>query len=442
MAKNETKKFDFIDLFAGIGGFHHALEELGGNCVLASDLDKTCRLVYQATWPEHPADALIGDVRSLTQNEDGSDRSLREIARLVPDHDVLCGGFPCQPFSKSGVQQGVLDQTRGTLFFDIMEIAKAKQPRYIILENVRNLAGPRHAETFRTIIESLRECGYRVATEPVIFSPHLLPPELGGSPQHRERVFILAERVGVSAKDKTLDLGILNKPIEGWEPSRWSVEEFLQDDAEIADLEKYRLNAEDEAALHAWNAFIKGIPDESLPGFPIWVDSFKSRPVYPAEAPEWKKDFIKKNSDFYKKHKLFIDDWLTKTWISGKDFRVTDFTLSRRKFEWQARNAQPKRKGRDLWKLAIQFRPSGVRVKALTYLPTLVAITQTSYIGPRRRFLTPIEAGRIQGFPDTVFPNAKVDDKHAYKQAGNAVHVGVVKHMARKLFTETKSGWL
>ena len=442
MSKKTSQSFKFIDLFAGIGGFHHALEALGGECVLASDLDANCRKVYKATWPNHAQDALIGDVRTLTQNDDGSDKTLAEIAKLVPDHDVLCGGFPCQPFSKSGMQKGFLDKTRGTLFFDIMEIAKAKKPRYIILENVRNLAGPRHADTFKTIIDSMRECGYRVATDPVIFSPHLLAPELGGAPQHRERVFLLAEYVGVSAEDKTLDLGIRNEPTEGWSPANWKVEEFLQADKEISNLSKYKLNAEDEAALNAWDAFIKGVKDDSLPGYPIWVDAFKVKPVYPADAPDWKRDFIKKNSDFYKKHKAFIDSWLQKSWIEGRDFKVSDFTASRRKFEWQARSAQPKAKDRNIWKLAIQFRPSGVRVKALTYLPTLVAITQTSLIGPRRRFLTPVEAGRIQGFPDHVFPNAKVDDKHAYKQAGNAVHVGVVKHMAKTLFEGTSAPWV
>lgn len=441
MTKQKNRKFDFVDLFAGIGGFHHALEALGGNCVLASDLDETCRMVYRATWPNHPESALIGDVRTLTQKADGSDRTLKQIASLVPDHDVLCAGFPCQPFSKSGMQKGILDQTRGTLFFDIMEIAKAKQPRYIILENVRNLAGPRHAETFKTIIESLRECGYRVASDPVIFSPHLLAPNLGGSPQHRERVFLLAERVGVKAKDKDLDLGIRNEPSPGWQPSMWKIEDLLQDEHEIQNIEKYRLSREDEAALKAWNAFVKGIPADALPGFPIWVDAFKTKPAYPADAPVWKREFIRKNSSFYREHKTFIDDWLAKSWLPGSEFRVKDFIASRRKFEWQARNLQPNAKSRDIWKLAIQFRPSGIRVKPLTYLPTLVAITQTSFIGPRRRFLTPVEVGRIQGFPDSVFPNAKVDDKHAYKQAGNAVHVGVVKYMAKTLFESTNAPW-
>lgn len=442
MPPRKTPKFKFIDLFAGIGGFHHALAQLGGECVLASDLDANCRKVYKATWPEHPDEALIGDIRSLTRNPDQSERTLEEIAALVPDHDVLCAGFPCQPFSKSGMQKGVLDQTRGTLFFDIMEIAKAKTPRYLILENVRNLAGPRHADTFATIIASLRECGYRVDGDPVIFSPHLLSPANGGSPQHRERVFILAEYVGERTDDMTLDVGIRHEPSPGWNPKAWTLDSLLLADKDIDNIADYRLTPEDKAAVDAWQAFVQGIPDDDLPGFPIWVDFFHTKPRYPSDAPQWKRDFIKKNSDFYKKHKAFIDTWLSLSWKSGEEFKVKDFIASRRKFEWQARDVQPKKKDRDLWKLAIHFRPSGVRVKAPNYLPTLVAITQTPYIAPRRRYLTPIEAGRLQGFPDTIFPNAEIDDKHAYKQAGNAVNVGVVKYVASMLFEETGAPWL
>ena len=442
MPPRKTVEFQFIDLFAGIGGFHHALARLGGECVLACDLDANCRKVYKATWPEHPDEALIGDIRSLTRNPDDSERTIEEIAALVPDHDVLCAGFPCQPFSKSGMQKGVLDQTRGTLFFDIMEIARAKTPRYIILENVRNLVGPRHADTFATIIDSLRECGYRVDGDPVVYSPHLLSPADGGSPQHRERVFILAEYVGEAAQDKTLDVGIRHEPSPGWDPKSWTLDGILQHDRDIADLDNYRLTPEDKAVLDAWQALLQGIPDDDLPGFPIWVDFFQSKPRYPTEAPQWKRNFIKKNSDFYKKHKVFIDTWLSLSWKPGEDFRVKHFIASRRKFEWQARDVQSKKKDRDIWKLAIHFRPSGVRVKALNYLPTLVAITQTPFIGPRRRYLTPVEVGRLQGFPDTVFPNAKIDDKHAYKQAGNAVNVGVVKYVASTLFAATDAPWL
>jgi DNA (cytosine-5)-methyltransferase 1 len=434
-------KFTFIDLFAGIGGFHHALSDFGGECLLVAESDVKCRQVYRATWPELPAERVYQDIRDITMRPDGSDRPAEEILRIVKEHDVLCAGFPCQPFSKSGQQLGVLDQTRGTLFHDILAIAQACTPRFIILENVRNLAGPKHRETFETIIDALRQIGYRVSDDPAIFSPHLLPPERGGRPQRRERVFILAEYVGVEAAKIPMPKLVVHEPLDGWDPHSWRVKDWVQADEEISDPKKYKLNSEDIACLKAWNAFIKGIPRDALPGFPIWSDEFRLRPVYPKDAPEWKRDFIRWNSEFFREHKDFISEWQQKNWLSGRTFRVSDFIPSRRKFEWQARRVQPLQKNRNIWELAVQFRPSGVRVKPLTYLPTLVAITQNSVIGPEKRFITPVEAARMQGFPDWVFENAGVDDAAAYKQAGNAVNVGVIRHVAKLLFEAGGVDW-
>jgi DNA (cytosine-5)-methyltransferase 1 len=357
----------------------------------------------------------------------------------VPDHDVLCAGFPCQPFSKSGAQLGVLDSTRGTLFFDIMKIVQAKRPRFLILENVRNLAGPRHVDTWRTIVTALRASGYRVADRPLVFSPHLLPPELGGRPQSRDRVFILASRVNDG--DLTADPLVERAPVDGWNPNKWKVEAYLQDDLEIEDIDRYRLRRNEVAWLDAWQAFIQGIPDEDLPGFPIWVDAFQPRPDIPEGTPDWKADFLRKNSDFFNRHRTFIRAWLRKSWIPGEGYRVADFPASRRKFEWQARSAQPTATARDLWQLTIHMRPSGIRVRPATYLPALVAITQTSIIGSRRRRITPIEASRLQGLPDWVFPRAGVDDATAYKQAGNGVNVGAAQHVARALFASAGLSW-
>ena len=434
--------FRFVDLFAGIGGFHHALSSpnFGGTCVLASDIDSQCRDVYRSTWPSLPVERLIGDIRGLTLLEDGQDRSLEELDDLIPDHEVLCAGFPCQPFSKSGAQQGVLDSTRGTLFFDILRVIQAKKPEFVLLENVRNLAGPRHTHTWATIVESLRLEGYRVSSEPVVFSPHFLSPELGGTPQTRDRVFILARKAKPNEQLEGPPL-LKRGPVDDWDPQDWRIEEYLDDDCEIENLDDYHLREEEVAWISAWNYFVQNIDADALPGFPIWHDEFKIRPTIPPETPDWKRDFLIKNANFYAKNRAFINEWRKMSWLSGRDYRVKDFPASRRKFEWQAREAQPTRRDRNLWDLTLHFRPSGIRVRPATYLPALVAITQTSIIGSRRRRITPVEAGRLQGIPDWVFPKAGVDDATAYKQLGNGVNVGVVQYVAQLLFADAGKTW-
>lgn len=434
--------FRFVDLFAGIGGFHHALASpaFRGECVFASDIDAKCRDVYRSTWPSMKSQQLIGDIRDLTLNHDGTDRPLDELADLIPDHEVLCAGFPCQPFSKSGAQQGVLDSTRGTLFFDILRIAQAKEPEFLLLENVRNLAGPRHTETWAIIVESLHAEGYRLSSEPVVFSPHFLSPEQGGTPQTRDRVFILARKANVHEQLDTPPL-LKRGPVDDWDPQHWRIEDYLDDDDDIENRDDYLLRVEETAWITAWNYFVRNIDADALPGFPIWHDEFKMRPTIPPETPEWKRDFLIKNANFYAEHRAFINDWRKMSWLPGRDYRVKDFPVSRRKFEWQAREAQPTRRDRDLWNLTLHFRPSGIRVRPATYLPALVAITQTSIIGSRRRRITPIEAGRLQGIPDWVFPKAGVDDATAYKQLGNGVNVGVVQYVAQLLFADAGKNW-
>ena len=163
------EKFKFIDLFSGIGGFHQAMEQLGGECVLASEIDKYAVETYEENYN---MDSHI-DIRDLDVED-------------VPEHDVLCAGFPCQAFSKAGKQEGFDDETRGTLFFEIERILKHHHPPYIILENVRNLASHDKGRTWKTIEEHLHKAGYRLTPKPLIVSPHYL-----GTPQLRERVVIL-----------------------------------------------------------------------------------------------------------------------------------------------------------------------------------------------------------------------------------------------------------
>ena len=197
-----TTGFTFSDLFAGIGGFHAALHAAGGRWAFASEIDQDAARVYDYNWlrPLRETGAPLPDgVSSFTVSGDIVPLTDPEVT--VPKTDVLAAGFPCQPFSKSGFQRGMAE-TRGTLFWNIARILQDEKtrPAVVLLENVRNLAGPRHRDTtFITIVETLRQLGYRTASEPAVFSPHLIPRELGGRPQVRERVFVLAHYVGSEA---------------------------------------------------------------------------------------------------------------------------------------------------------------------------------------------------------------------------------------------------
>lgn len=389
--------FKFIDLFCGIGGFHQAMTDLGGECVYASDIDADCRKTYERNYGIKPD----GDITKVD-------------AKDIPAHDVLCGGFPCQAFSKAGKRLGFADQTKGTLFFDIMRILEYHKPKYALLENVRNLASHDKGNTWKVIHDSLEEAGYNVLDEPVIFSPHYI-----GVPQHRERVFIMCVRK---------DIGTLPKFY--FNPERipkCSIDDILLDDSEIEDLEAYKLKPEQVEWIDNWNEFIQGIKCEKLPGFPIWTDSFcpveENHMVLSGEdLPKWMQNFIIKNSALWEDNKEFIAKWMEK----AKKNKL--FFGAKAKLEWQAGETDSP----DLWEHIMQIRPSGLRVKPGTYFPALVAITQTSIVGKRKRFLTPRECARLQSFPDTFKYDVK--KAQAYKQFGNSINVALVKFFARYMF--------
>ena len=396
------KNFKFIDLFCGIGGFHQALSDLGGECVYASDIDADCRKTYEKNYGIHPD----GDITKVMESD-------------IPAHDVLCAGFPCQAFSKAGKRLGFADETKGTLFFDILRILKYHKPKYALLENVRNLASHDHGNTWKVIHDSLVEAGYNVLDEPVIFSPHYI-----GVPQHRERVFIMCVRK---------DVGTLPRFYFNIEKTPdCSIDDILLTDSEIENLEKYRLKPQMIEWIDNWNAFLQGIKCDKLPGFPIWADSLCAMEDNPMigdwdEMPKWMKNFIKKNSELWEKNQDFIDKWLPVA------KRNPLFFGSKAKLEWQAGET----KHPDVWQHIMQIRPSGLRVKPGTYFPALVAITQTSIVGSRKRFLTPRECARLQSFPDTFI----CDDKNAqaYKQFGNSINVELVKLFALFMFGDKEA---
>lgn len=169
----DWSQFKFIDLFAGIGGIRLGFESVGGKCVFSSEFDKDACKTYEANFGEYPS----GDITKIASSE-------------IPDFDVLLGGFPCQAFSIIGKRQGFLDETRGTLFFEIERILRDKKPKAFMLENVRNLTAHDKGNTFRIIISHLESLGYTVYSKVLNALDY-------GCCQKRERIIIVGFKENV-----------------------------------------------------------------------------------------------------------------------------------------------------------------------------------------------------------------------------------------------------
>ena len=167
-------RLNFIDLFAGLGGFHIGLSSLGHTCVFASEINPALAELYRYNFS---INSVVGDIKKINEID-------------IPRHDILCAGFPCQPFSKAGDQLGLMDEIRGNLFNDILRIINHHRPKYILLENVANLYKHDSGKTWRIISSSLKELGYEVDYK--ILSPHNY-----SIPQICQRMFIVASSVGL-----------------------------------------------------------------------------------------------------------------------------------------------------------------------------------------------------------------------------------------------------
>jgi DNA (cytosine-5)-methyltransferase 1 len=430
----------FVDLFAGLGGFHYALSRLGHECVFASEIDDELRAYYRLNFPTAAA-RVHGDIRTAKKH--------------LPAHDILCAGFPCQPFSKSGLQLGLQDETRGTLFHEILEILERHKPEYVLLENVGNFERHDKGRTWRIVHDRLVGLGYTVrGTVHKASGGHgLISPHHFGYPHHRDRFFIVA-RLGYLPRDPFP---------RGERHTKTSLAPIVQSPSELTpkDREETALTVKQIACIEHWNKLLAMLPQETvLPSVPIWGDEIEAkyefetdtpyRAAYAALIPEideshpafwerlqeelanlpsyarrekfpdWKKYFIRTNRQWF----ASIKDYFPAGWIRD----LQQFPPSLRKLEWNCQGET-----RDLWQHVLQFRPSGLRVKRYNNVPALVAMTTTQIplLGPERRFLTRVEGLRLQGLPDKhLLPRTR---ERAFAALGNAVHVGVVERIAEQL---------
>jgi DNA (cytosine-5)-methyltransferase 1 len=383
--------FTFIDLFAGIGGFHEAAKKSNGTCVFASEWDQAAAKVYA----DNHKMIVHGDITKP------------ETKNAIPDHfDFLFAGFPCQPFSKSGKQAGFQD-TRGTLFYDICEIILKHKPKFVLLENVANLVSHDKGNTYTTIIDKLQQLGYATPHEPLILSSHAF-----GIPMLRSRVYIPCVL--------TSDTSTIT-----WNLDKFKTKSVVIDDYLIKDLDDESLNLSraEIALLELWDEFYQGVrANDRVIGFPIWSDHFNDDPL-DKDLPDWKQNFIWRNQHLYRRNKPFIDKWLK------KHHNLEHLTPTHRKFEWQCGD-----KCESVFDGLIQFRTSGVRVKKPDKFSTLVAMNHQQIIGKLRRRLSVQESKLLQSFPEDFTLD---DSATSLKQLGNSVNVKVVSCLIQAMREQT-----
>ncbi|MDI3526355.1 MAG: (cytosine-5)-methyltransferase 1 [Tenuifilum sp.] len=377
--------FTFIDLFAGLGGFRLAMQSLGGKCVFSSEWDKTAQKIYYKNFGEFP----FGDITK------------KEIKNFIPEKfDLLCAGFPCQPFSKGGFQNGFED-TRGTLFFDICEIIEKHKPKYILLENVANLVTHDGGNTYKIILKNLDELGYFFPQKPLIISPDSF-----GIPILRPRVYIPCIRKDFAHGRENLIKNFYQEIEKKFIKKTYSIDNII--DNSIED----KLSPYEEKVLIMWDEFYKGI-DIKVIGFPIWMEYFKYSGDL-SHFPKWKSNIIIKNINLYKRNRHFIDKWLEK-------YDNLDWCLkTHRKMEWQAGDEYE-----SIFDCLIQFRPSGVRIKKPDKFSTLVAMNHRQIIGKLKRKISIEEAKLLQSFPKEY--KLQGPDNSLFKLLGNSVNVTVLK---------------
>lgn len=437
------QKLKFIDLYSGLGGFHVGLSRLGHECVLACEIQEELRKIYTKNFPNTP---IVSNVLGIDSSK-------------LPDFEVMCAGFPCQPFSRAGSRKGFNDE-RGNHFFKLIEIIKIKKPRFIFLENVETLLRHDGGRTFRVIKDLLSEANYDIKYS--ILSPHEY-----NIPQHRRRIFIVG-------KDRQYgNLDYFKWPEK--ESQLKTVINYVNAEFNGLSGENLYLSDYKTQVVKFWNDFIENFPkSKEFPSHPIWSQEWKANypfkefynqeilledligykgafgktiterridngeldnliPRYSFQRkssplmPKWKINFINKNRLFYKNNKDYIDQFLKER------PELKTFFFSDQKLEWNCSGEE-----KTLNDKLIQFRASGLRVKKASWIPALNTInTQTIFFPIINRKLSAFELIKFQNLQElNYFPGIEQNrfvGNGGVRALGNAVNSKLVELIGKNL---------
>ena len=411
----------FVDLFAGLGGFHYGMSSAGFECVFASELDPELRKLYEFNYGLK----VWGDIRKAVEDD-------------IPEHDVLCAGFPCQPFSLAGSKRGTECPESGRLIDEILRIAKHRRPEFLILENVPNILTIANGSFWQYINTTFGKLGYKLIHK-------IISPEDIGIPQNRKRLFVIGSlnhdllelfewpepQDGKYLQD-ILDDSLPHKVVEPRKRvqlMRW--QQLLNKCSLPEKMPSLSISAQEFGATYPIDFTnltlnelrnCKGAYGQNLSDCRTWNDVLSKMPSYcrkTRRVPQWLIKSVHYSRNIYRQNVDILDQW-------SKDF-------DKQHNSWQTLEWRGYKTKRLLSDHILQFRASGIRVLKPEKAPSLIAMTATQVpiIGWKMRYISKYEAAKLQNLHGlTKIPN---NDFRAFKAFGNAVNAKVVELIASSI---------
>jgi len=414
----------FIDLFSGLGGFHTGFSNSGYECVFACEIDESLRTLYKKNYGIEPN----GDITKVDERE-------------IPEHDVICAGFPCQPFSLAGQKKGAACPTSGRLIDDVVRIAKHHKPKFVVLENVPNILTIANGSFWEYVVSSFNNIGYNI-------NYRIISPVDVGIPQNRKRVFVVANRKDIKVNDDIwpsvnkkgtvnlkdfLDNSLEHKKLEPKKLNQINIWQNLIQNCSLPSRKSFSIVAPEFGATYPEDFSslsiekmkqFKGAYGQALSDCKSWSEIMQRLPSYAQKdkrVANWIKPSIQISRKIYSNNQNFINQWI--------------HSIDKKNNSWQILEWRGKLSHYNLFEHLIQFRASGIRVLKPEIAPSLIAMTPTQIpiVPSEARYLSKHEAAKLQFLHE--LKHTPENTTKAFKAFGNAVNARIVNLIATELYS-------